>query len=151
MFSILSTLLLMVVSTPDSSEIVPVFIDSILTGKTEAAADMISIEAYQDIDSVMQNDPETLISVLQYFGIQLEEEEAGSSGGRELIVEVLSSPSVIGGIMLFGVSPEDPLSAGGRLFVPASYGMGASRDTIYIQIVEEDSQWKLRDFFEDIP
>lgn len=151
MISIVITLVLLGGSSQDSSEIVPSFIDSILAGNTEAAADMISLEAYQDIDSVMQNDPQTLVSVLGYFGIQPGEDEAECSGGRELMVQVLSSPSVIGGIMLFGVSPEEPFSSNDRLFVPASFGMGPSRDTIYIQIVKEDSRWKLRDFFEELP
>lgn len=138
-------------SLTDSNHIVPAFRDSILEGNVHAAVDMISLEAVLEVDSVLTNYPEQIISVLSYFCLAIELPELEDMDGKQLLIEILSSPAVSGAIVLLGVSPKDPLRSSGRSFVPVEYGFPGSRDTVFLEILSENDEWKIRDFFEILP
>jgi len=143
--------LIIIASLTDSTEILPAFRDSILAGNAPSAVDMISREAILEVDSVIASDPERVSTLLSYFGLQTEIHEIGSMTGRDLLLDILSSPTTTGIVMLFGISPGEPLKSAGRLFVPLEYGFPGSRNTIYIEILPEDGEWKIDDFFETLP
>ena len=138
-------------SLTDSTEIVPAFRDSILAGNVSAAVDMISIEAILDVDSVLAQNPDQISGILSYFGLQLEIQEIERMDGRQLLIEILSNPNVSGAIVLFGILPGEPVQSVEGIFVPVGYGLFGERDTIYLEIVSEDEQWKINDFFETVP
>lgn len=143
--------IMIIASITDSTEIVPAFRDSILAGNVSAAVDMISSEAVFDVDSVLTQNPDQISNVLSYFGLQMEIREMQQMDGRQLLLEILSSPNVSGAILLFGISPGEPLKSAERTFVPVGYGLFGERDTIYLEIVSESGQWKIDDFFETVP
>ncbi len=138
-------------SFTDSTEIVPAFRDSILAGNVPAAVDLISSEAVLDVDSVLAQNPDQINDIISYFGLQLEIREMEEMDARQLLIEILSSPAVSGAFILFGVSPREPVQSAERLFVPVEYGFPGSKDTVYIEIISEDGDWKINDFFENIP
>ena len=138
-------------SITDPGEIVPAFKDSIMQGNVPAAIDMISEGAILMVDSVLTHDPEQVSRVLLYFGLQLELSEMEEMGGQQLMMEILSSPAVSGAILLFGISPGEPILHHERTFVPVGYGLFGNRDTMHLELVSEDGIWKIHDFFEILP
>ncbi len=143
--------LIITASVTDSTETVPAFRDSILAGNVPAAVDMISSEAILQVDSVITSDPQQVSSILLYFGLQTDSLDIGNMSGRDLLLELLSSPTTTGIVTLFGLSPGEPVESADRLFVPVEYGFPGSRNTIYIEILPEDGEWKIDDFFETLP
>jgi hypothetical protein len=138
-------------SLTDSTEIVPAFRDSILAGNASAAVEMISGEAILDVDSVLAQNPDQIFNILSYFGLQIQIQEMEKMDGRQLLLEILSSPNFSGAIVLFGISPGEPVQSEEGIFVPVAYGLFGERDTIYLEIVSEGGQWKINDFFETVP
>lgn len=151
MFHYFITVLVFLSSFTDSSEIVPAFKDSILQGNASAAVDMISENAILTVDSVLSHDPQQVSRVLSYFGLQIEIQDMEEMGGRQLMTEILSSPTVSGAIFLFGIAPGDPVIQDERVFVPVGYGLFGERNTIHLELVSEDGLWKIHDFFEILP
>ena len=144
-------LLIIFASFTDSTEIVPAFRDSILSGNVPAAVDLISSEAVLDVDSVLTQNPDQINDIISYFGLHLEIREMEEMDARQLLIEILSSPAVSGAFMLFGVSPGEPLQSAEGIYVPVEYGFPGSRDTVFLEIISEDGDWKIDDFFENIP
>ena len=151
MFQCLITVLVFLSSFTDSSEIVPAFKDSILSGNATAAVDMISEDAILMVDSVLTHDPEQVSRVLIYFGLQIEIGEMEEMDGRQLMTEILSSPAVSGVILLFGISTGEPMMHNERTFVPVAYGLFGNRETIHLELVSNEGSWKIHDFFEILP
>ena len=151
MFQCLITVLVFLSSATDPGEIVPAFKDSIMQGNIPAAIDMISEDAILMVDSVLTNDREQINRVLLYFGLQLEISEMEEMDGKQLLTEILSSPAVSGAILLFGISPGEPMLHGERTFVPVAYGLFGNRETMHLELVTEDGIWKIHDFFEILP
>ncbi len=145
------TVLVFLSSATDPGEIVPAFKDSIMQGNIPAAIDMISEDAILMVDSVLTHDREQVSRVLLYFGIQLEISEIEEIDGKQLLTEILSSPTVSGAILLLGISPGEPMLHGERTFVPLEYGLFGNRQTMHLELVAEDGMWKIHDFFEILP
>lgn len=151
MFQCLITVLVFLSSATDPGETLPAFKDSIMQGNIPAAIDMISEDAILMVDSVLINDPEQVGRVLLYLGLQLEMDEMEEMNGKQLLTEILSSPAVSGAILLFGISPGEPMLQGERTFVPVEYGLFENRETMHLELVTEDGIWKIHDFFEILP
>ncbi len=151
MFYCFITVLVFLSSFTDSTEIVPAFRDSILQGNASAAVDMISEDAILMVDSVLSHDPQQVSRILLYFGLQIEISEMEEMGGRQLMIEILSSPAVSGAILLFGISSGEPMIHDERTFVPVGYGLFGERNTIHLELVSEEGFWKIHDFFEILP
>jgi len=143
--------LVLVASTFGPAEIVPAFRDSILSGNVPSAVEMVSYEAVLQVDSVLEHNPEQINLIISYFGLQIDLQDMDEMDGRQLLTEILSSPSMSGLILIFGFMPEDPIYQAERTFVPVFYGVFGERKTIYLEIVPEQDTWKIRDFFEVIP
>ena len=150
MFHCFFTVLVFLSTFTDSTEIVPAFRDSILQGNAIAAVDLISEDAILMVDSVLTHDPQQISRILTYFGLQIEISEMEEMGGRQLMIEILSSPAVSGAIFLFGIAPGEPVIHNERVFVPVGYGLFGQRNTIHIEVVSEDGLWKIHDFFETL-
>ncbi len=138
-------------SVTDSTDIVPAFRDSILSGNIPAAVELISIEAVLEVDSVLEHNPAQIAAILSYFNLQIDLRNMGNVDGKQLLSEILSNPAVSGAILLFGISPEDPFTYNERLFVPVGYGLFGERDTMHLELISEEGQWRIRDFFEILP
>jgi len=151
MFQGLITVLVFLSSFTDSGEIVPAFKDSILQGNVPAAVDMISEDAIMMVDSVLTHDPEQVSRILLYFGLQIEIDEMEEMDGKQLMTEILSSPTVSGAILLFGISAGEPVTLDNRTFVPVGYGLFGNRETIHLELVSDEGIWKIHDFFEILP
>ena len=151
MFHCFNTVLLFLSSFTDSGEIVPAFRDSILQGNATAAVQMISEDAILMVDSVLRSDPEQVSRVLLYFGLEIEISEMEGMDGRQLITEILSSPTVSGAILLFGISAGEPMMHDERTFVPVGYGLFGNRETIHLELVSDEGIWNINDFFEVLP
>ncbi len=136
---------------PNVNDILPAFRDSIIQGNGSGAAEMISEHAIYVVDSVLAHDPEQIARIVSYFGIELALPDNGITDARQMLTDILSDPSVAGMVMLMGVSPGDPISSGERTFIPVDWGFPGSRDTLFIEIVSENDQWKIDDYFETIP
>jgi len=143
--------LILLASLPDPNGIVPAFKDSILQGNIPAAVDMISLDAIETVNSVLADDPGQITNILAYFGLQIEIQDMEEIDGRELLEVILSSPTVSSSILLFGVSPGEPVQIEDRIFVPVGYGLFGQRDTVHLEIVSENEEWRINDFFEIIP
>ncbi|MCD4848326.1 MAG: hypothetical protein K8R76_09055 [Candidatus Aegiribacteria sp.] len=152
-YMLYSWLLTMVLfSTPsDIGDILPAFRDSIIRGNGSGAVEMISEHAVYVVDSVLAHDPGQIARIVSYFGIELALPDEGSADARQILTDILSDPSVAGMVMLMGVSSGDPISSGERTFIPVDWGLPGSRDTLFIEIVSENEQWKINDYFEVIP
>ena len=151
MFQCLITVLVFLSSFTDSCEIVPAFRDSILQGNATAAVEMISEDAILMVDSVLSHDPEQVSRILLYFGLQIELSEMENIDGRQLMTDILSSPSVSGAILLFGISAGEPMIHDDRTFVPVGYGLFGNCETIYLELISDEGIWKIYDFFEILP
>ena len=151
MFHCFISVLVFLSSFTNSGEIVPAFRDSILQGNATAAVDMISEDAILMVDSVLTHDPEQVSRILLYFGLQIEISEMEEMDGRQLMTEILSSPSVSGAILLFGISAGEPMIHDDRTFVPVGYGLFGNRETIYLELISDEGIWKIYDFFEILP
>ncbi len=151
MFHCFITVLLFLSSFTDSDEIVPAFRDSILQENATAAVEMISEDAILMVDSVLGSDPEQVSRVLLYFGLEIEISEMEEMDGRQLMTEILSSPTVSGAILLFGISAGEPMMHDERTFVPVSYGLFGNRETVHLELVSDEGIWKINDFFEVLP
>ena len=138
-------------TSPNIDDILPAFRDSVIQGNGSAAAEMISEHAIYVVDSVLVHDPGQIARIVSYFGIELTLPDEGITDAREILSDILSDTSVAGMVMLMGVSFGDPITSGGRTFVPAEWGFPGSRNTLYIEIVIENEQWKIDDYFETIP
>lgn len=138
-------------SSPNIDNILPAFRDSVIQGNGSAAAEMISEHAIYVVDSVLVHDPGQIARIVSYFGIELTLPDEGITDAREILTDILSDPSVAGMVMIMGVSSGDPITMGGRTFVPVEWGFPGSRNTLYIEILIENEQWKIDDYFETIP
>ena len=136
---------------PDIDDILPAFRDSIIRGNGSGAVEMISEHAIYVVDSVLANDPQQISRIVSYFGIELALPDDCSTDAMQILTDILSHPSVAGMVMLMGVSSGDPIASGERTFVPVDWGFPGSRDTLFIEIVSENEQWKIDDYFEVIP
>lgn len=136
---------------PDIDNILPAFRDSIIQRNGSGAVEMISEQAICVVDSVLAHDPQQISRIVSYFGIELALPDDGSTDAIQVLTDILSDPSVAGMVMLMGVSSGDPISSGERTFIPVDWGFPGSRDTLFIEIVSENEQWKIDDYFEDIP
>jgi hypothetical protein len=143
--------IVLISSTSGPADIVPAFRDSVLAGNALSAVEMVSTEAILQVDSVLEHNPEQVDNILLYFGLQIELQEINEMDGRQLLTEILSSPSLSGLILIFGFTPEEPVEHRGRMFVPILYGVFGESRTIYLEIVSEQDKWKIRDFFEELP
>ena len=151
MFHCCITVLVFLSSFTDSTEIVPAFRDSILQGNASAAIEMISEDAILMVDWVLSYDPQKISKDLIYFGLHIDIQEIEEMDGKQLLIEILSSPAVSGAIVLFGITPQVPMTYHERVFVPVEYGLFGERDTLYLEIVSEDGLWKILDYFETLP
>ncbi len=136
---------------PDIDDILPAFRDSIIQRNGSGAVEMISEQAIYIVDSVLAHDPQQISRIVSYFGIELALPDDGSTDAIQILTDILSDPSVAGMVMLMGVSSGDPISSGERTFIPVDWGFPGSRDTLFIEIVSENEQWKIDDYFEEIP
>ena len=136
---------------PDIDDILPAFRDSIIQRNGSGAVEMISEQAIYIVDSVLAHDPQQISRIVSYFGIELALPDDGSTDAIQVLTDILSDPSVAGMVMLMGVSSGDPISSGERTFIPVDWGFPGSRDTLFIEIVSENEQWKIDDYFEEIP
>ncbi|MCK4504572.1 MAG: hypothetical protein KAW14_03055 [Candidatus Aegiribacteria sp.] len=148
-FSLLTMVLFS--TPPDASDILPTFIDSIIQGNGSGAVEMISEQAIHVVDSVLVHDPGQIARIVSYFAIELALPDDDSTNARQILTDIFSDPSVAVMVMLMGVSSGDPISSGDRTFVPVDWGVFSSRDTLFIEIVKENEQWKIDDYFENIP
>lgn len=133
------------------ANLIPDIMDSILAGKKTGYAEFFSREAITDMDSMIRSNPERVETMLKYFGIDVSLEESGITCGPELIDAVFAGDPLRMYLATLGVRAGAPLAAGGGIYVPLSWSLFGSRDTVYIRIFEEDGAWKIRDFFEVLP
>lgn len=138
---------LILVSSLGPQEVLPAFRDSILAGNPGACTGMVSEPAMEDIDSVMVNHPEQIETMLAYFGMQTDLPDLEGMGADELLETLLAGEAAKAYILMFGVTPGEPLSHEGEIFVPVTWGLFGNMDTVYVQLTEEDGDWKIRDFF----
>lgn len=136
---------------PNINDILPAFRDSIIQGNGSGAVEMISKHAVYVVDSVLAHDPRQIVRIVSYFGIELALPDEGSADAKQILTDILSDSSVAGMVILMGVSSGDPITSGERTFVPVDWGFFGSRDTLFIEIVFENEQWKIDDYFEVIP
>ncbi len=148
-----SCLLTMVIfsTPPNINDILPAFRDSIIQGNGPGAVEMISEHAVHVVDSLLAHDPQQIVRIVSYFGIELALPSEGSTDAKQILADILSDPSVAGLVMLMGISFGDQISSGERSFIPVEWGFPGSRDTLFIEVTVEDEQWKIDDYFETIP
>ena len=132
-------------------EVVPAFRDSIVMNSIDGALALISPDAFDQVDSVLVHHPDQAAAVFQLAGVSMDVDTLCGRSGREVVAAVLSTPSVRGAVMLFGVTVEDPVTRRNGTFVPVSFGLPGARDTVYLELVLEDDRWRIRDFFETLP
>lgn len=132
-------------------DILPAFRDALVSGDGLYAVTMISENAIRTVDSVLTHNPEQFIQIVSYFGIEPDLSNMENTGVRQILTEIFSNPSVSGAVLILGVSSGEPFISGERTFVPVEWGFPGSKDTMYIEIIEEDSLWKIDDFFDRIP
>jgi hypothetical protein len=135
----------------DPGEVLPAFRDSLMAGNTQALVGMVSSSALDDIDSVLAYHPENVGMVLALFGVPMEVPDLEETDAAELVRQIFASESFRAAVMIMGVEPGDPILREFGTFVPVSYGIFGNRDTIYVQLVEEEGSWKIRDFFDSAP
>ena len=134
----------------DPGEVIPAFLDSIMTDNTGAAMDMLSSRAIGDADSVLANHPRQVDAMLAFFGLSSTIRESATCGA-ELLEGILGSPSLKAGILLMGLAPGPPVQSGDDMYVPVEYGLPGARDTLFFQLVTEEGRWRIRDFFDYAP
>ena len=142
---------LQLLSTATMEEAIPSMMDSLIAGNGEAVVNMISSEGLQMVDSVLTHNPQQISDIALFFGVQIEAFDPDNTNSRELLTSILSQPSVSGMVLLFGMTPVDPVARNERVFVPVHWGLFGERRTIYFEIVLEEESWKVRDFFIEIP
>jgi hypothetical protein len=145
----ISVMLLMSSFAPQ--EVLPAFRDSILAGNPGACTAMVSSRAMEDIDSVMVNHPYQVETMLAYFGLQADVPDLEGMEAAELLETLLAGEGAKAYILMFGVTPGEPITHQGETFVPVTWGLFGNIDTVYVQLTEEDGDWKIRDFFHELP
>ncbi|MBN2586060.1 MAG: hypothetical protein JXA64_06075 [Candidatus Fermentibacteraceae bacterium] len=152
MINLVLTMTALLLASPESpGEVLPAFRDSILSGDPDACMEMISRTAWSEIDSVMANHPRQMENILSFFGLQEDYPGLAAMDGRELLQTLLAGEEVKAYLLLFSVTPEEPVSLYGETFVPVTWGVFGNRNTFYVQLVKEDGVWRIRDFFDALP
>jgi hypothetical protein len=143
-------LLLALASVPvadDSDRLVPAFIESVLSGESAVAIQLVSREALATIDSLIAEDPSAITDVCAVFGLA-SIVPAELTDASSFLAEVITAPPVPAMIFFSNPTPGEPFTTSGKTFVPVVWGIPGMRDTLFVEAsLDDELGWQIRDFF----
>lgn len=153
MTALATAALLLITPVPEPSSLIPGFIDALSEGDGQLALDMIAPDAIAIIDSLLVSDPEKILSVTAFFGLQGLVSDS-TEDGTDLLLDLFHAPQVSMMLALVSITPSDPFEHDGRTFVPVTWSILSQRNSVFIEAVpmnRDREDWRILDFFTTDP
>lgn len=135
----------------DPSGVLSEFISAVASSDTAGAMGLLSEEAFEKVDSLLENNPVFLCNLAQGFGVKLQPAEVQGMESRAFLRAVLSSPALAGMLMFARYTPGEPFIDGDDILLPVAYRFMGTADTLTLKMTESEGAWLISDYYGHAP